>query len=121
MKIVTFSCQKDIFIYEEGCGYIPREPYLIHKTIEDAKLVKPEGEIITYESKLIFNTELKPCPTCKRNIYSKRKACHECERSYSREELDIAMYETWIATQTKAESFDGITRIVLAKLNDREV
>ena len=28
------------------------------------------------------------------------------------------MYETWIATHTKAESFDGIARIVVEKLNN---
>ena len=61
-----------------------------------------------------------PCPTCKQNMHPYRKACHECERSYSRKELSMAMYETWIATHTKAESFDGIARIVLAKLNGRE-
>lgn len=60
-----------------------------------------------------------PCPTCKQDMHPYRKHCNECERSYSRKEISIAMYETWIATLTKSESFDGITRIVLAKLNDR--
>ena len=65
-------------------------------------------------------SELVPCPTCKRDMHPERKACHECERSYSRKELSIAMYETWILTHINSESFDGIARIVLAKLNGRE-
>jgi hypothetical protein len=60
------------------------------------------------------------CPTCKNSKLWFRERCHECERTYSRKELSMAMYETWIATHTKAESFDGIARIVLAKLNGRE-
>ena len=62
-----------------------------------------------------------PCPTCKQDMHPRRKACHECERSYSRLELSIAIEGTWIATLTKAESLDGISRLVLAKLNDRVV
>lgn len=62
----------------------------------------------------------KDCPTCKGTILWFKDCCHECERTYSRKELSIAMYETWIATHTKAESFDGIARIVLEKLNSKD-
>jgi hypothetical protein len=61
------------------------------------------------------------CPTCKGNMHPRRKACNECERSYSRLELSIAMEETWLATLRGGKSFDGISRLVLAKLNDRIV
>ena len=61
----------------------------------------------------------KDCPTCENTRLWFRDRCHECERTYSKKELGIAMYETWIATHSNAGSFHGITRIVMAKLNNR--
>ena len=45
-KIVTFSCMKNIYIYTKDSATLPRQPYSQHKTIEDAKIRKPNGEII---------------------------------------------------------------------------
>ena len=45
-KIVTFSCMKNIYIYTKDSATLPRQPYSQHKTIEDAKKVKPKAEII---------------------------------------------------------------------------
>lgn len=36
-KIVTFSCQKNVFVYPIKCSLLPRMPFKIHDTIYDAK------------------------------------------------------------------------------------
>lgn len=65
-------------------------------------------------------SELVPCPTCRRDMHAERKACHECERTYTRTELSIAIYESYVAAKSTTESVAGAARIVLAKLNGRE-
>lgn len=61
-----------------------------------------------------------PCPTCKGSRHPYREKCHECERLYTRRELSIAIDETWMATLKGGRSLDGVSRLVLAKLNDRK-
>jgi hypothetical protein len=53
-------------------------------------------------------------------MHAERKACHECERTYTRTELSIAIYESYVAAKSTTESVAGAARIVLAKLNGRE-
>jgi hypothetical protein len=60
------------------------------------------------------------CPECKGKMHPYRKACHECETNYTRQELQIAIEETWMATARGGRSLDGITRLVMAKLHARE-
>jgi len=36
--IVTFSCQKNIFIFNKKSGLKPMPPYKVHQTVEKAKL-----------------------------------------------------------------------------------
>ena len=45
-KIVTFSCRPDIYVYNEDSTTLPRQPYRQHKTIEEAKELKPTANII---------------------------------------------------------------------------
>lgn len=35
-KIITFGCQKNVFVYKKGCGLLPNPPYRIHETVETA-------------------------------------------------------------------------------------
>lgn len=37
MRVITFSCQKNIFVYEDGCGFLPMSPFKSHSDIESAK------------------------------------------------------------------------------------
>lgn len=66
----------------------------------------------------VYNEALR-CPTCEGTRHPYREKCHECERMYSRKELSIAIEETWMATLKGGRSLHGISRLVLAKLNDR--
>lgn len=38
MTIITFGCQSKIYVYHDGCGYLPRQPFRGHKTIKDAAI-----------------------------------------------------------------------------------
>ncbi len=43
-KIVTFGCQKNIFVYEPRCGVLPMPPCRYHETIEKAQeFLKTKG------------------------------------------------------------------------------
>lgn len=35
-KVVTFSCSETVYVYEEGCGVLPRWPYMTHGSVKEA-------------------------------------------------------------------------------------
>lgn len=37
MKVVTFACQKSIFLYTESSKVKPRPPYKVHNSINEAE------------------------------------------------------------------------------------
>ena len=45
MKIITFGCQKNIFIYTESSLYTPAYPYKIHRSIDKAVQYQKERGI----------------------------------------------------------------------------
>ena len=54
-KIITFGCQKNVFVYKEGCGLLPNPPYKKHETVEIAiQHLKEKGihepKVIEYET-----------------------------------------------------------------------
>jgi len=54
-KIVTFSCRPDIYVYNEDSTTLPRQPYRQHKTIEEAKELKPTANIIKVWIKNLYH------------------------------------------------------------------
>lgn len=40
--IVTFTCQKDVFVYNENCYVKPMAPFKTHESIEQAKTCQKE-------------------------------------------------------------------------------
>jgi hypothetical protein len=52
-KIVVFNGMPDIYLYEEGCGYIPRPPYKSYDSLKEAIKENPTSKVHRYPSKNI--------------------------------------------------------------------